>query len=185
MKILLNILFLPALLFMVACNGDEDGANDNTWPEPPEEIVAYMPVDLSPNGLPMVIWIPDTLVGIPKVVVQPYGETEISVGDYYRISIAVGADIALKRSDLAEDLLYKTEYIEDQPTYIMYKSALPDGSQEFVHFYAVIEIDGTEYEIKDIDDGTKYPQIAVKRMMESAKFVQPAVPAEASEGEES
>ena len=68
---------------------------------------------------------------------------------------------------------------------ILYSSALPDGSQDFVHFYVVKEIHGTQYEIQDIVEGTNYPQIAVKRMMEAAKFIQPAVVPEAAEGDES
>ena len=114
MKSLLNLLLLPSLLFLAACNGTEDGDGANNWPDVPEEIVAYMPVDLSPQGLPMIVWIPDSLVGVPKVVVQPYGETEIRVGKYFQITIAVGGDMALRKADLAEDLLYKSTFIEEE-----------------------------------------------------------------------
>lgn len=170
------LLGLSLCVSLAACNGGASDGVDADQPyfdmeKLPEDLRGMVEMDLSEHGLPLVILVPDSSVGVPRVTVQPYGETEIKVGRGYWITIAEGGDMELQRQDVDEDLLYKSNYLEDESCCILYRSVLPDDElHEEHHFYVVKNIDGVDYEIRDKPDGSvQYSERAARSMLEAAR----------------
>lgn len=173
MKKLLLVVCLPALFFWSCDNGGGEGDDSGNRKQGiPQEIKGYIPFNLGEWGLDVVLYIPDSTVGLPDIRVNNAGETEIRVGDYYQVAIAIGGDLELKKADLREDLLFKCSILQEDSTSILYNAKLPDGSKTFYHFYAIVNANGTDYELHDIETGDIMPEKAVSRMLAAAKFLQ-------------
>ena len=149
MKRLFYLLAVFSLSLFVSC--DEGDGKEETLKESrtlPKGMIEY---DLTKHGLPLVAVIPDTIDQPVIVDIKDWGETTFAVGKYFQVQIAEGGDMELKRSDLAEDLLYKSTYFIEEEDAIMYKQEIPDGGvKPQYHFYLVATINGIQYEIQDV-----------------------------------
>jgi hypothetical protein len=172
MKNIFYILSIASLGLLASCEGD--AVEEVTAKrELPKGMIEY---DLSSHGMNLIVVIPDTL-NQPVVVNQKdWGETAVSVGKYFQIQIAEGGDINLRKSDLAEDLLYKATYITEEATVLLYKQEIPDGGiKPAYHFYYITTIDGIQYEVEDVKTGDVfYNEKAADRMLQAAKLLLPA-----------
>lgn len=171
MKKLLIAFAIPAL-FLSACNGGGEEEGTDGQVEIPESLKGMMTLNLSEQGLPFSLMIPDTTKNKLEVVAQPYGDTEVRVGDYFQVQIAVGGDIALRKSDLNEDLLYKATILQEDGTSIFYKQEIEGSNLDpEYHFYLVKNVNGADYEIQDIKSGETYSEKAALKMFDSAKNI--------------
>ena len=169
MKRLVYLLSVFSLVFFGSC-GDEQSSAPVEKVALPQGMIEY---DLSSHGLPLVAVIPDTLDQPVVVDVKDWGETTVAVGKYFQIQIAEGGDMALRKNDLAEDLLYKASYLTEEENAIVYKQEIPDGGvKPAYHFYYVVNIGGVEYEIQDVKTGDVfYTAKAADRMLEASKLI--------------
>ena len=165
MKKLFFLFLIPAIISFTGC-GTNEKSDATKVPQ------GMMELDLSQYGMPMTMMVPDSTIGTLVVSAQSYGDVEIRVGDYFQLKIAPGGDLALRKSDLQADLLFKTTLIKEDPAMIIYKSDLPDGSKSFHHFYLLIN----NYEISDIgDSGEPLSEAVVNKMVEAAKTLKAKV----------
>lgn len=155
--------------------GSEEGTDPNTTEtvEPiGGELEDLVPLDLKDKGLPFALLVPDTSVGYPEVINQSWGSTEIKVGKKFQLEIAIGGDLGMLKADLKADDVYTSEIIEETPTSILYRSKIADsGIKPEHHFYAVVTINGTQYEVKDMKNGGPYGERSARQMMEAANHM--------------
>lgn len=165
-----SLLLLFATALLASC-GSKEEAPAVVEVERPESLKSFMEYDLSKHGVNMVVLVPDTNQNKLEIIVQSWGETEIRAGKNFQIKIGEGGDLALRKSDLAEDLLYKATYIVDEPTGVVYKQEVENGGMDpAYHFYSVIEIDGAKYEVQDLGEESISEAVA-KQLYDAAKFI--------------
>lgn len=164
----LFLFFAFTTILFSGCNGNKENPEDSAIGQ------GMMELDLSQYGMNLSIFVPDSTIGTLEVTAQSYGDIEIRVGTYFQIKIAPGGDLALKKSDLEGDLLFKTTIIKEDPNMIIYKSDLPDGSKSFHHFYMIVNAGGANYEVSDIgDSGEAFSEAIVNKMVEAAHSLKP------------
>ena len=84
MRALIQIAILLSVLSILVVVGCKTKKEDLAVP------AGMMPLDLTANGLPIIINVPDSTRGVLNVVTQSWGATEIRVGKGFQISIAEG-----------------------------------------------------------------------------------------------
>lgn len=166
MKKIVYLLSLPIILFLTSC-GSTTTEEDHEISTPQ----GMIEIDLSSYGISAIIAVPDTITSPLEINTSSSGEIEVLSGNTFQLMIAEGGDLELKKSDISSDLLYKATVISETPNSLIYKMELPDGSMTFHHFYSVIEINGTSYEVNDVATGESFSQKAVENMLESAKNI--------------
>ncbi|MCI5057463.1 MAG: hypothetical protein MRY83_15210, partial [Flavobacteriales bacterium] len=123
-------------------------------------------IDLSQYGIEATIDVPDT-TKLPLVLeAMDYGELTVHIGDKYHFSFIEGGDMNLKKSDLESDLLFVSTILEEKPNLIIYKSDLPDGSITYHHFYSIVNINGVDFEVSDINTGDSLSEENIRKMVE-------------------
>ncbi len=156
--------FSVILLFFSACSGNKENSDEATAPQ------GMMELDLAPYGMNCTIMVPDSTVGNLEVAAQSYGDIEIRVGTFFQMKIAPGGDLTLRKSDLENDLLFKTTILKEDPAMLIYKSDLPDGSKSYHHFYMIVNAGGANYEVQDISDsGESFSEAVVNKMVEAGQ----------------
>ncbi|HVA98125.1 MAG TPA: hypothetical protein VNG53_04455 [Bacteroidia bacterium] len=159
------LLILPLALYLGSCK------NGKTADDSADVIPAGMvQIDLtSRGGLPITIDIPDTAQNKLTITVQSYGETDITVGKNYAISISQGqGDMKLKKADIAGNDVDKFQkFILQDSTTLMYQSQIV--SPEF-HFYTIVKTGKSAYVVQDLTSDI-YPQEAIQTMLTSAKTI--------------
>ncbi len=168
--ILKNKIFavLGILFFVVSCstiNKNESSTSsshnvvENNIPD------NSMLLDLSPYFYPLQVFIPDSSKGELEVESNT-DYVQIKVGEVFNIELKYGGDIALKKEDLKNDLLYLFEVINEDEETLIYSQTLPDKSNTFYHFYAVKNIDGETYEISDVSLDKAFSKKRIEKMVE-------------------
>jgi hypothetical protein len=171
MKKIFYVLTVIALITILSsCGNTKEELSTNTTI--PQGMVEY---DLSQHGtygMPCLINLPDenTGKGLPQVQEGPMGGTQIIVGKDFNIEIVVDeGDINQKKADIASDAVFKSTYIVDEPTAILYKSEIPDAGVVQYHIYAIVKVGNVTYVIEDVRGENDYSEEGAKRMLEAAK----------------
>ena len=161
MKKIVLLLTIPTVAMLYSCGGPK------TDDKP--KMAGMMDLDLSAQGLPLTITVPDSSKGKLEMVVQSWGATEIKVGKNFEVSISESeGDIALAKSDIAGNDVNKFKrYLVDEPTAILWESQITDP--EF-HFYTIVKAGDKTYVIEDIK-GDMFSESDTKIMVESAKSI--------------
>lgn len=123
-------------------------------------------LDLTQYGIEASIFVPDTTKLPASLEAKDYGELNIHLGDKYHFSFIEGGDMNLKKSDLESDLLFVSTILEENPNMIIYKSDLPDGSVTYHHFYAIINVNGIDFEVSDMNMGESLSEENIRRMVD-------------------
>ncbi|MEM7162596.1 MAG: hypothetical protein AAF487_09185 [Bacteroidota bacterium] len=166
-------------LFAVGCGVKGTDAESDQEQSSIEEVefdqVKYDLVDLSPFGISAQIHVPNKKVTNvdPEVFVnESSGSIKVNSGNKFSLNIVeTEMDKSLIISDLNDDLLFENTVIEEEEHFIKYRSQLPDGSQEFFHFCAWIEINGTKYLVEN-DKSQNFSDHYLNRMIKSVKSIQ-------------
>lgn len=170
------MLIVPVAVFLSSCGGGNNESNSEEQNKPKNEnLKGMIQIDLSDKGLPLLITVPDTMENPIEITVQDWGETEVRSGKAFQIKIAEGGDLALKKSDLADDLLFtKLNYIIEEENGIVYSQGKADDEnfEPRNHFYLVINIKGIDYEIQDVIEDYNYDEKHVIKMYEAAKAIE-------------
>ena len=167
-KILVQTLAASAMLFMIACGGEEKPKS--TAP------AGMMEVDLSSYGMAVTIIVPDSTKGIVEIASQPTGETYIKVGKQFQIAVIEDAgDIETEKNDIKiyTEVKQLKRYIVEEPTTLIYEQEVGAGGKTECHLYTIIKTsDNKMYVVKDIREDT-FGEEAIKAMLESAKSIRP------------
>ena len=168
MKQLFTFLSLCAVISLTSCGGEEKPDEGDT--QEVKELKGHDELDLSEYGYNLSLMVPDENVGIPSVEVTDWGNVEIRVGKAFGIQIIEGpGDFDLLKSDLNDDLVFKSEIISEEPDCIIYKRVIPDTQIEpQFNFFYVSKIDGLTYEVQNLKDET-YSEGAIKKMVDAVR----------------
>lgn len=177
-KLPLLLLLLPAFIAL-SCGGGDKSENQSS-----EEVVTEtlpsslargtMLLNLNDYFMPFSLCVPDSNRGIPNIIETGYGETEIEVGSTFHIMVAEGGSLAEKKASLAEELMYTNEIIEEGAGFLLYKSTIQDSHLEpEFHFYAVKQVNGTDFEFRDFDNEGGYAETVARFMLESINHLVP------------
>ena len=168
---------LLSMMFFVACGGGESGSSESEDQAVDESasMAGMKELSLVEHGMDISIMVPDENTGIAEVIATDWS-VEIRVGEGFMISVSIGeGDLALLKSDLEEDLVYKSEILEETESYIVYKREIENsGMEPEHHFFYIADIDGDQYDVQNLKDVT-YSKEAIDRMLASAKSIK-AVP---------
>lgn len=135
-----------------------------------ENKLAPNEISLTQADFPVVVTVPEN-TDLKKVKIEPqtWGGIEIRVGENFQIQIASGqGDIALRKSDLANDDVYKVDYLIDNNNAIVYRKYIPDTDMQEYHFYIIAKTSSGYYEVEDIP-GNQFSKSAIMKMFDAAK----------------
>lgn len=174
-------LFLVAVVFSTnGCGSSGSGASgevaDSTSLEslPPVLAEGTVSLDLSEYFMPFSIYVPDSNRGIPEIEDTGFGETIVRVGKTFNMVIAEGGDIAMKKAEIADDLMFTNDITEEGEGYFVYKSTIKDSHLEpEYHFYAVKSIGGRQYEFRDNKDEGPFSESIATFMVLSVRHIIP------------
>ena len=171
MKRLLLFLIVPIAIVLTQCG---EGSEDESVTEETVNLGNTVEIDLSEHGFPLTIEVPAPDGNTPEasVVVLDWGAVEIKVDKYFQIQIADGeGNIADKKQDNIDmyDNIYTLEYLIDEETALLYKTAIPGLEPEF-HFYVVVKANGRTFEVEDVK-AEIYSEEAARRMLDFAKAI--------------
>jgi len=167
-------------LALSACSGgssaEEEGATEESTAQELPRVLANGTtlLDLSDYFFPFSLYVPDSTRGYPEIIETGYGETVVRVGSTFNMLIAEGGDLAMKRSEIADDLMYTNKIVEEGEDYILYSSEIKDSFLELeFHFYAVKQVNGLSFEFKDNKDEGPFAESIARFMLESIGHLQP------------
>lgn len=161
MKKIFFSLAIVAAVFAASCGGGKT--------EDKPVAAGMMELDLTAQGLPITIVVPDSVKRKLEIVVQSWGATEIKIGGNFQISIKDGeGDMALAKSDIAGNDVNKFKrYVVDEPTAIIWESQITEPEY---HMYAIVKAGDRSYEIEDIK-GDMFSEEDAKKMLEAARSI--------------
>lgn len=174
MKTLNKFLFLALITGFVACGAPKEEAQEETNSESTEnveeaaDLAGMEEVSLADYQMESSISLP--MDRKPDIVATDWGSIEIRIGDKFGIEILpAGISVAEHKEELASDLVYNIEYLEDSENLVVYKKSIEGSDIDAEHhFFMNFEADGELYEIKSLADMSfKKPQ--VDKMVNSAK----------------
>lgn len=137
-------------------------------------------IDLGSHDLPLMLTPPDKqLMGgaEPSIVWKDeIGKLAITAGDQFKLTIVEEpGDIARLKADLGRDMLKKNTILQETPELLIYKSEFPDDKDlVFIHFYKVLKVGPRAFAIEDAQDGTRFTEQDVQRMVAAITPKQPA-----------
>jgi hypothetical protein len=164
------IYFIPVMaLAFISCGGGEAGTSEEGNAEATETEMTGKTIDLSEYGMDFTIVVPDKANLQTEVIATDWGGVEIIQGENFMLSIAYGeGDLDLLKFDLGEDLVYKSEILEDSPDHLLYKRSI-EGADVVPehHFLYVLKIDGDAVEVQNSKDAS-FSEEAARAMLKSA-----------------
>ncbi len=138
------VLSLSILSIIQACNMTETSKHV----EPEQEVSKEVYLNLNQYGYPIELATIDTTDQSVSIQEKPEG-LNVFLSERYHVNVEFDADLALKKEDLKQDLLYDNKIVEQNNDFIIYESTLPDQSKSFMHFYVVKEISGEYFGFSD------------------------------------
>lgn len=173
-------LLIVSLIHLAACENStsqkEESANETTEVKSDAEAnyQGMKQVDLTDYTIPASLYIPDEKKGVAKISETAYGSVQIEVGDRFGLEIVpFGQSLKDKKADLANDLVYTVNIIEEDENYVLFEKSIKDSDIEAeYHFFMNVELDGELYELKSVSDKA-YSKAAAESMLKSAKSFSP------------
>lgn len=164
---------------LFACGGDAgktEGSTTDSTEVAKKDYKGMEKVDLSDYGMNADIYIPSSDNGKQEFRATERESLEIEVGQNYGIEIIpFGLSINEQKEELAGDLVYHVEYVEETPNKIIYKKTIKDNDIEEIHFIINVEINGEPYTLKSLNKS--YKEKAIQKMVLSAESITAKNPA--------
>lgn len=169
-----HIQFLFVLALALSC---APGTENEFGEEFDNEVASTRLAELSlaPYGMDIILGIPEELMS--KVEVrrnENFGRIEVSAGA--SVSFFVTTDFESLQS-LKRDLeagIFKIEYVEDRPDFILYRATLPDGSSPYYNFVKTVAYNGEVHVIEN-NPLMEFSEDDIRLMAGIAESVQPTV----------
>ncbi len=181
MKKLKYICLFVLSISLFACGGETKSTEGETTESNTEssstDFKGMELVELSQYGIDASIYIADATKGKQDLRLTDQESLEIEVGKRYGVEIvAYGLTVAEKKEELAGDLVYEIEYIEDSPNKIVYKKTIKDNEVEpEVHFLLTTELNDEPYTVQSLNK--VYNEKAIQKMITSAESLTAKKPA--------
>lgn len=170
MKKLIYILPLTVMT-LFSCGGGEAGSeNENSEAVEGNSAMQGVLTDLSEYGMDFTIALPEKKDVITNIVANDWGGLEVRQGENFMISIAYGeGDIDLLKFDLEEDLVYKSQVLEEGENFILYKREIEgSGIDPEYHFLYVQKVEDEAIEIQNLKEAG-FNEESARNMLNAAK----------------
>ncbi|MGP8216197.1 MAG: hypothetical protein ACLQQ4_11570 [Bacteroidia bacterium] len=156
--------------------------NSNTEAEAEAPLAAGMiRIDLTTEGVPATIDMPDTTQHAHVIETLPSGEVHITLDRWFNITVNVsGMNMDRKKKDIAGDDVDKFQsWVVQDSSSILYKTQMVN---EEYHFYAIIKKGGKTFYAQDHSQGadgnvTYFSEPQIQAMLTAAKTLTPVKPA--------
>lgn len=171
MKQLAFLFSVISLLTITACGGDNPSENNEETTEQKVELKGFEELNLTEWGFNLTVMVPQAEThGDANVVLTERGALEITVGADFGLEIMYGeGDIELLKTDLKEDLVFKSEILKEEENALVYTQDIPDsGVKTQNHFFYKAVVGSDVYEVRDIMEG-EYGMGMIEKMLEAAK----------------
>ncbi len=146
-----NIILILGI-FLASCGQGEKKSTETT-----NESVQEQPFELIPiksDGFSLMMAIPEDYRKGNELIVEmneAYGQLEVSSGEVFHVEILEETgDRNQLIQKLEQDLVFDFEVVEENEAGILYRQFLPQGGQEFWHFYISTQYENRDYVIKDV-----------------------------------
>lgn len=170
----LTILFsLLSVLILSSCGGETPSDNPSENTDETVKLKGFEELNLAEYGFNLTMMVPEAETnGEPEVVMTERGALEVIVGNDFGIEIMFGeGDLALLKTDLQEDLVFKSEIIKEEENALIYKQDIPDsGVKTQNHFFYKAVVGNDVYEVRDVMEGD-YGEGMIEKMLEAAKTI--------------
>lgn len=170
----LTILFsVLSILILTSCGGETPADNPDENTEETVQLKGFESLDLNEYGFNLSVMVPEAETnGEAQVTLTERGALEIVVGDGFGLEIMYGeGDLALLKSDLQEDLVFKSEILKEEDNALIYTQDIPDsGVKTQNHFFYKAVVGDDVYEVRDIMEG-EYGSSMIEKMLEAAKTI--------------
>lgn len=170
------IYILPfAALSLLSCGGGEAGSgNENSEAVEGNSAMQGVVTDLSEYGMDFTIVLPERKDLITNIEANDWGGIEVRQGENFMISIAYGeGDIDLLKFDLEEDLVYKSQVLEEGENFILYKKEIEgSGMDPEYHFLFVQKVNDEAIEIQNLKEAG-FNEESARNMLNAAKSFTP------------
>jgi len=174
MRKIFLLISAASLLFIAGCgNGKND---DNANAGAPKGMVA---ADLSAQGLPVLINVPDSTMGKLVIETNAQGGADVKVGKNFQMTIVEGAgDITMKKNDITHDDVRKfIKYLVEDPNAIVWEWQIEGMEPEF-HFYAIVKAGDKSFEVRDVE-GEVFSEKSATQMLDASKSIRLKAPVKA------
>ncbi|MBL4708631.1 MAG: hypothetical protein JKY48_09365 [Flavobacteriales bacterium] len=180
MKKIKSIALFTLALGLFACGEEtktsEESTTATTAEVPADDYKGMEIVNLATYGIDAEMYIADATKGKQEFRTTEWESLEIEVGKKYGIELVpFGLSVAEKKEELAGDLVYTIEYLEDTPSKIIYKKIIANNDIEEIHFLVNVDINGEPHTIKSLNKN--YNEKAIQKMAMSAESLSVKNPA--------
>lgn len=153
-----------SLIALAGCGGAKD--EDAQTIAVPQGMVA---ADLSGQGLPVLINVPDSTTGPLEISENTQGGADIRVGQNFQMTVIEGpGNMEMKKNDVTHDDIRKlVRYVVEEPNAIVWEWQIEGMESEF-HFYTILKAGEKTFEIHDLE-GEIFSEKAVTQMLDAAK----------------
>jgi len=173
MKQLALILSILSILVLTSCGGENPVENPEENTEE-VQLKGFEELDLTEYGFNLSVMVPEAETnGEAQVNLTERGALEIVVGDGFGLEIMFGEEGALEllKTDLAEDLVFKSEIIKEEENALIYTQDIPDsGVKTQNHFFYKAAVGADIYEVRDIMEG-EYGASMIEKMLKAARTI--------------
>ena len=170
MKRTLLLLATPIFLFIASCgNKAEEKA----------KIPGMIETAIKINSTDYTIMVPDSTKGLLEITEQPWGATEVKVGQDFHISVEENeGDIALMKTDITGNEVFKLQrYLTDEPALLFWESKNENMPDSRFHFYSIIKMGNSSFVVKDVERLEPYNEKAVQAMVDASQTLKSSAPA--------
>lgn len=170
MKRTLLLLATPVLVFIASCGNKASEKN---------KIPGMMETTINVNSSAYTIMVPDSTRGLLEITEQPWGATEIKVGQDFHLSVEENeGDVALMKTDITGNEVFKLQrYLKDEPTLLFWESKNENMPDSRFHFYAIVKVGNYSFVVKDVERLEPYNEKAVQSMVDAAQTLKSNAPA--------
>lgn len=142
---------LIAILAFASCNSTETNQQEATEQAPEEQ--PFERTEIDTLGFKLTIAIPEDYRRGNVLEIEmneAYGQLEIRSGDVFHLEIIEEtANQEQLIQQLEQDLIFDFSVVEENEAGILYRQYLPQGGQEFWHFYIAAQQQNRQYIIRD------------------------------------
>lgn len=188
MKRIAFMFAFPAMIAFTSCGGGEgkEGENTSDSTEVASEVdyTGMSAFDLTPHGLKASVMVTDIISENGK----PFPVTVVHDQDLFTWDIKVGNEgteefyliieeadgegnyIQREKERLANDVVFKEEFITDEPDMFLYKAALPEGAaqRDYYHVFGTVKINGVDHVVKSFSMG-EFSEVQAQDMLKAIR----------------
>src|SRR5690554_881188 len=145
--------FTPLIAILAFASCDFTATNQQEATEYAAEEQPFELIEIDTMGFRLTIAVPEDYRSGNVLQIEmneTYGQLEVRSGDVFQLEIIEEtADLEQLLQQLEQDLIFDFAIIEENEAGILYRQYLPQGGQEFWHFYLTAQHQNRHFIIRD------------------------------------